>query len=282
MYSCIDSTIQWLRWPLEVLIPLTSKYNIGGIAPNKQMMTDFEYAQQIDDLRKEYGLEWGLVPTPVSFFEVDNIEFESGLEEFKSWGNTLNKLGITRCYNHIIPSDNERPYDENFEWHVKRLKKVAEVVEGMGLNYGLECVGPHDARKCRKYPFIHTAAGIFGLIDAAGTNTGIIYDTYHWFTGSGGDLDDLYYVASHANKVVCLHVNDGVAGKNFKEQLDLTRELPMTTGVINAKSFIDCFRKAGFYGPVMCEPLWPTIDRFKNQTAEECIQELAAAYARVL
>lgn len=281
MYSCLDSVIQHLDAPLEELIPLAAKCGIRGIAPDRRMMEDAAYAEKIDNLRKEYDMEWGLVPTPTSFFEVGDEEFEQGLEEFKRWSNTLNKLGITRCYNHIIPSDDERDYDENFEWHVKRLKRVGEVVEGIGLNYGLECVGPHDARKCRKYPFIHTAAGIFALIHEAGTKTGIIYDTYHWFTGSGGNLDDLYYVASQVDKVVCLHVNDGVAGMRYDEQRDLVRELPMTTGVINARKFISYFQKAGFGGPVMCEPLWPTISRFESQATEKSIQELSDAYKRV-
>lgn len=281
MYSCLDSVIQHLDYPLEELIPLAAKYHIGGIAPNRKMMENPEYAQKIDDLRKKYELEWGLIPTPVSFFEVGDREFENGLEEFKSWARTLNQFGITRCYNHIIPSDNERDYEENFEWHVKRLKRLGEVVENIGLKYGLECVGPHDARKSRKYPFIHTAAGIFALINEAGTNTGIIYDTYHWFTGSGGNLDDLHYVASKPEKIVCLHVNDGVAGKKYNEQLDLIREMPMTTGVIDAKAFVSCFQKNGFEGPVMCEPLWPTIKKFESQSKEESVRELADAYQRV-
>ena len=264
------------------LIPIVSRYGLEGISPDLNVMQDAEYAARADALRKEHGLKWGLYPMPANFFEATDIEFEEGLETLKRWGETLNRYQITRCYNHIPPSCDERQYDRNFDWHVKRLERLTRVTEDIGLDYGLECVGPTDAQRKKRFPFIHTAAGAFALINAAGSKAGIIYDAFHWYTGSNENLDDLYFVAQHVDRVVCLHVNDGIAGKSAAEQEDLTRAMPMTTGVIDSRKFLDLFAVKGYDGPVVCEPLWPTVDHFKKIGAEAAIRELKEAHLRLL
>lgn len=282
MYGCIDLVVQGLKEPLETIIPLAARMGIGGISPSKHMMEDPAYAAYINSMRKDHGLKWGLVPAPIHFLSADEASFEKGLETFKSWADTLCELGIDRCYNHVVPCSQIRPFAENFAFHVERIRKVSTVAESMGMTYALEYVGAHDTYHYYTHPFIHTAAGLLALIEAAGTKTGILYDTFHWFTGSNSDLDDLYLMASHTDKIVCLHVNDGAPGKKYNEQLDLTRELPLTTGVIDAKRFIDTFKEKGYHGPVVCEPLWPAQDRFDAQGIEKTVQELAEAYKRVL
>ena len=56
--------------------------------------------------------------------------------------------------------------------------------------------------------------------------------------------------------------------------------MPMTTGVIDAASPYKQFEEKGYDGPCICEPLWPTIDLFRNHDKERCVREIAEAYAR--
>ncbi len=54
--------------------------------------------------------------------------------------------------------------------------------------------------------------------------------------------------------IVHVHVNDAPAGIAVDEQIDSRRKLPVTTGVIDLKGFINALVKIGYDGPVECEP----------------------------
>ena len=94
------------------------------------------------------------------------------------------------------------------------------------------------------------------------------FDTYHWYCGSGR-LDDLYFAAQNCHRMVNFHLNDGVAGKSRDEQEDQVRAMPMTTGIIDAARIYQLFEKNGYKGPVMCEPMVPSTDRFAVQDVEK-------------
>ena len=55
-------------------------------------------------------------------------------------------------------------------------------------------------------------------------------------------------------KIVVVHINDAVAGRGRDEQMDLERQLPCTSGIIDSKTFVDCIISIGYSGPVTVEP----------------------------
>ena len=206
--------------------------------------------------------------------------FEEGLKETARRAAIAEKLGVTRAYNHIFPGSNVRDFDENFEWHVNRIKRVYQVLSDHGIHYGLEFLGPWDLFCSFKNPFMRTIAGVLSLADSVSSNIGIVFDTFHW-TCMGARREDLMYAAVHADRIVIFHINDGIAGRKPYEQKDLTRAMPMTTGVIDALTPWKLFQKYGYTGPVLCEPIQPEYTRYKDMTPEAVVAEVAASYSRM-
>jgi sugar phosphate isomerase/epimerase len=163
---------------------------------------------------------------------------------------------------------------------VRRLERIQAVFADHGIQYGLEFLGPHELRVQHPHPFVHTLSGVLAIADAAGGTAGFLFDTYHWYCGSRR-LDDLYFAAQNSRRMVNLHLNDGLAGKAPDEQRDLTRAMPMTTGVIDAAMIYRLFAESGYQGPAMCEPMRPTTERYAVAPAEESIREVAEAFERV-
>lgn len=285
MYTGFDASELFYKVKMSVqeLVPLLVKYGIGGINPPAELLEDPKAAREAAKCVRDAGLEWCLMPTPIDFlaFNVDDDMFDAGLEKLKVWADTAEKMGVKRSYNHIFPGSNEREYDANFEWHCIRIGRIQRVMKDHGILYGNEFLGPWDLRGMFKYPFVHTIAGQRALADAIDPDLGFVFDCYHWFTGHEADADDLSYAAQHVDRMVCFHIEDGIAGKSWKEQLDLTRAMPMTTGVIDCVHPWKTFVKAGYTGPVLCEPINPIYEDFRRMPGEEVVKIIADGYRRV-
>ncbi len=282
MYHVLDTNLLSIPGSLADLAPLAHKYGFEGISLPREVLLDPARADEAATIVAEHGLRWGLLQTPVDFFsdDVEGEVLEEGLKTLDAWAATGARIGVQYTYNHVWPSNAQRPFEANFRWHVERLKRIQDVCQRHGIRYGLEFLGPHELRTRAHHPFVHTIAGVLAIADAAGGYTGFLFDTYHWFCGSRR-LDDLYYAAQHCDRMVNMHLNDGVAGRAPDEQRDMEREMPMTTGIIDTAMLYRVFREHGYAGPVMCEPMRPTTSRFAAQPAEQSVAEVAEAFRRV-
>ncbi|MGI6367045.1 MAG: sugar phosphate isomerase/epimerase family protein [Anaerolineae bacterium] len=282
MYTVLDSNMLGIPGTTAELADLAVKYGLGGIAVPRAALEDPSLADQMGELAAERGLEWGLLPTPMDTFadDVEGDVLERGLATLDRWAANGARMGVRYCYNHVWPSNAQRAFAENWVWHLERLKRIQEVCARHNIRYGLEFLGPYELRTKEQHPFVHTIAGVMALADAAGGYTGIIFDSYHWYTGSRR-LDDLYLAAANHHRLCNVHLNDGVAGKAPDEQLDLTRAMPMTTGVIDTRLIWQVLEDAGYAGPIMCEPMRPTTERYGQQPAETSVAEVAEAFRRV-
>ncbi len=281
MYTTFDPHFLRLSGKTEDYLDLIVQYGIGGVGVDSELLDDEPQALELACKVRDRGLRWSVMFTPVDFYapSVDDECFAQGLEVFKRRCGVAEKMNVEFCYNHVWSSNEERDYEENFEWHIKRLTQVQNVSFDHGIKYGLEFLGPRQVLYRYKYPFIHTIAGVMALAKAAGGKAGFIFDTYHW-SCEGARRDDLYFAATHLDKMIGFHVNDGVFGRPLAFQLDLERALPMTTGVIDAATPYKLFEKLGYDGPVICEPLSPTTEIFQSYSREDCVREMAEAYAR--
>jgi len=284
MYTVFDAseTFYKVKKSVQELAPLVKKYGIQGINPPAAILEDFKKAREAAKCAYDNGLKWGLLPTPVDFLVPDTTDekFDDGLEKLKVWAETGEKMGVKYSYNHVFSGHNDRDYDENFEWHVIRIRQINKIMADHGIHYGLEFLGPWDLRNSLKKPFAHTIAGVLAIADAVSPDVGFLFDTFHWYTGSS-DLDDLYFAAQHTDRMVCFHINDGIAGKSQKEQLDLTRAMPMTTGVIDSVRMYKMFKDKGYAGPALLEPIYPTYERFIKMEAEAVVKEVAEGYNKM-
>jgi sugar phosphate isomerase/epimerase len=281
MYTLFDAgpVFYNVKGTLGELAPLVKKHGIDAIAPTTELLEDEHAAKEARKLMADLGLKWGLMPMPMdSYWENTTDEmFEQGIKALAVRAKCAEKLGVKLAYNHIFPGSNVREFNENFDWHLNRIKRIFDILTDHGIHYGLEFLGPWDLFCSFKHPFMRTISGVLSLADSVSGKIGFLFDTFHW-SCMGARREDLMYAAVHADRMVCFHINDGVAGLKLFEQKDLTRAMPMTTGVIDSVTPWKTFVKFGYEGPVLCEPIRPTYQRFETMSADAVIQEIAAAY----
>ena len=225
-----------------------------------------EAAKRMDELKMCFGL----IMAPCDMYKVDDIEFEQSLKTFDKWAKLAQIAGCKRAYNHIWPGSNERDYEENFEWHVKRLNAIYKVLNDNGINYGLEFMGPKTIRDNFKYEFIHSLIGILSLTNEVDSSIGFVFDTIHWYC-SGSNLDDLYYASMHPEKIINLHICDATSTR--EEQIDSIRAMPMETGIIDSVSILRILDEKGYDGPVIIEPMKPTTDKYANMPLDGAVKD---------
>lgn len=282
MYTIFDPHFLKLKGSTLEYVDLIVKHGIGGVGVDSRLLDDEQAAMETAKKVWDLGLKWSIMFTPVDFYapDVNDAKFDAGIETLKRQSEIAEKMGVGYAYNHVWSSNEDRDYEANFEWHIRRLKRVQRVFENHGIFYGLEFLGPREVLNRFKYKFIHTITGVLALVDAAGGKSGFLFDTYHWFC-EGARMDDLFYAIQHVDRMCGFHLNDGVAGRSREEQKDLERAMPMTTGVIDSALPYKLFKKNGYKGPVLCEPLEPSTTRYQSMSAEECVAEFADAYKRV-
>jgi sugar phosphate isomerase/epimerase len=201
--------------------------------------------------------QWGL---PVAWNKDE--QWEQDLEQLPRLAALGRELGCTRTATWCPPASNDRPYEENLQWHVARFRPIAQVLAGHGCRLGIEFIGPKTIRDRFKYTFIYTLEGMMEMAEAIGTgNVGLLLDAWHLYT-SGGGLDDLDEIRNE--DVVTVHVNDAPAGVARHEQVDNVRRLPMETGVIDLPGFMKKLQTLGYDGPVTPEPFSERVNAIED------------------
>ena len=216
-----------------------------------------EARKRMDDL----DMRFGLIMAPCDMYKVNDDEFTKALSTFEKWAYLANLAGCSRAYNHIWPGNDSRDYEENYEWHVKRLNAIYQILHNNGIRYGLEFMGPKTVQEQFQYGFIRSLMGVVSLTQEVSANIGFVFDTIHWYC-SGESPDDLYYAAIHPQKVVNLHICDAISAAD--RQIDAQRAMPMETGRIDSVAILRLFNKHGYDGPVIVEPMQPTTTRYES------------------
>jgi sugar phosphate isomerase/epimerase len=227
-------------------------------------------AEHVRDLFAAAGLKpggWGL---PVNWRGSEE-EFQAGLKDLPRLAAAGQAIGCPRVVMWILPSSNELPFEENFEFHVRRFRPCAEILKDHGCRLGLEFIGPKTLRAGAKYEFIYTMDGMLELCAAIGTgNMGLLLDGWHWYT-SGGTVEDLRRLTNE--DVVYVHINDAPAGVPLDEQIDNVRCLPGETGVIDNVNFLKCLQEIGYDGPVTPEPFSQRVNALPPAEAAQVTAE---------
>lgn len=282
MIKTLDSSMLNLPCSIRELAPLCRQYGIQALSAVREILEDEKAAEEAAAVMKDNGLVWGLMPMPADFYhwDLDDERFDQALRTLARQAAAAEKLGVTHAYNHVW-SSGPRAYEENFEWHIRRVSAVSEILNDHGVQYGLEFLGPHELRSWQKHEFVHSLSGVLAIADAAGGKAGIAFDTFHWYTSNNGCMDDVLFMAQHADRLVALHLNDAVAGVTYDKQQDMQRRLPMETGVINSREILARFKAAENNALYMIEPFEPSRTRFHDMTAQEAVRTAAEVFARL-
>ncbi len=175
MYKVLDAGLLKIPGTIVEIAPLAVKYGFEGINVPRGAFADEKLAAEAAACARDYSLKWGLLQTAADYFNENTSDeaFDAALATQEKWAETGEKLGVRYAYNHIWPSSSKRDFDENFEWHTARLRRLMEVFNRHSIKYGLEFLGPFELRTKHKYPFVHTISGVLAIADAAaGAATG--------------------------------------------------------------------------------------------------------------
>lgn len=244
-------------------IELASRHGFESVEPfGKQFLAEGS-AAHVEALEAA-GLKWAAARLSVSL-RVDEDAFASGLAELPAEAKALRQAGVDRVGTAISSYSEDLNYLDNFKIHVDRLRKVGAVLGDHGLRLGLEYLGTKRLWTRHRHAFVHSMAECRQLISEAGqSNIGVVIDSWHWWT-AGESADDILQLGN--GDVVSADLNDAPSGIHRDEQYDNRRELPATTGVIDAREFLGALVKIGYDGPIRAEPFNQRLDEMNDNQA---------------
>ncbi len=185
--------------------------------------------------------------SPAFDWRGDIAKLNDGLPSLEKQAKIAQGLGIDACATYILPSS-DLPFIENWNFHIQRLKPIAEVLAAHGLRFGLEFVAPHHLRRKWKHEFIFTPGQMLELAADVGENAGLLVDSFHVYTAG----DPWQRVAEiPANKIVLAHLND--APRIPIAEVDDGQRLLPGEGAIDIVAFLDALKRSGYDGPVSLE-----------------------------
>ncbi len=224
----------------------------------------------VKNLWSEAGLKMGGWGLPVNYRGSD-AEFDESLSTFPDLAKLAADLGCHRTTTVVSPSSSDRSFQENWDFHIKRLRPVAEVLKDYGHSLGLEFIGPATSRQSATYLFTYTMDAVLGLAAGIGTgNVGLLFDMWHWYT-CRSTLDDVQKLSKA--DVVYVHINDAPAGIDPDDQIDSVRCIPAETGVIPLAELMQILNSIGYDGPVTVEPFSAKINAMEPQDAAKTASE---------
>ena len=258
---------------MREVISLAAKFGFESVAPSEGELARMSQTEldEILGLLKENKIVWGGAGMPVNFRAGDD-KFNEGLAKLPDGAKALKRAGVTRASTWLSPSSKSLTYVANFRQHAARLREIGKIYADQGIRFGLEYVGPKTSWTRDRFPFVHTMAEAKDLIAEIGCpNVGLALDSWHWYTAEETEQDLL---SISGDDVVACDLNDAPAGIDVHQQMDLTRDLPCATGVIDLKTFLGALVKIGYDGPVRAEPFKKEL---RSLPAEEAVGQTAAA-----
>lgn len=227
--------------------------------------------EHVKGLFEEAGVKPGGWSLPVNW-RGEDAEYYEHLAKLPKRAKLAADLGCHRCITVIMAWDNSRPFRENWDFHVKRLRLPAEILKDYGHSLAMEFIGPHTSRAPHKYGFLHTMDGMLALCAAVGTgNAGLLFDAWHAYTAHA-TLDDLKKLSKE--DVIYVHINDAPAGIDIDDQIDNVRALPGETGVIPLPDMLRILNDIGYDGPVTPEPFSKKLDDMAPEDAARTASEM--------
>ncbi len=248
------------------LIELAAQYKFEAITPYPAFLADQDagaVADLLADMQKK-KLIWGVAGLPIEFRQ-DDAKFKTDLAELPRLAKALQDAKGTRMSTWIMPTHAELNYLKNFRQHGDRLQQVAQILDDHGIRLGLEYVGPKTLRDRDKYAFVSTLEETRALIaDLNQPNVGVVLDSFHWYTAEES-IDDILTLTNQ--EVVACDLNDAHRGRSPREQIDGERELPVATGIIPTKDFLQALVKINYDGPVRAEPFNKALNELEDEAA---------------
>ena len=204
----------------------------------------------LEDLEAK-ELVWAAAGLTVDFLK-DTPTFDEGMRDWPRLCQALRNAGATRVGTWLMPRHGSLTYLQNFKQTAARLRQIALIARDYGVKLGLEYVGTKNLWSGGRFAFVHTMAETKELIsEIRSPNVGFVLDSWHWWTSDETKQDIL---TLKNEDIISCDLNDAPPGIKKEDQIDNQRELPLATGVIDVKGFLEGLNEIGYDGPIRPEP----------------------------
>jgi sugar phosphate isomerase/epimerase len=186
-------------------------------------------------------------------------------------------LGADRCFSTIRPTCEQRPFHENFQFHVERLQKVADTLAPAGVKLALNFLPAPADRADGGFEFIHQVDPLLLLISSIQRdNVGLLFDAWNWWVG-GGDVEKLRTL--RGEQILSVRLADIPAAADLATTTTDQRLMPGDGGMIDSASLVAGLDELGYEGPVA---LAPDPALFKGQKREAIVSKASATLDALL
>lgn len=255
MFTSLNPRMIGLSLSFEETLQAARDHGFDGVELDQTTLIEVDPAtvrQRIEDA----GLRVGGFPASVNA-AADDATYQERLRALPDIAARAAAAGAARATGGIRPWSDDRDWDENWRFTVQRMRPVAAILAEHGCRLGLEYIGPATSRLGHRYPFVHTMEAALALAREIGSGTGLLLDSWHWYT-SKETPDDIARLAN--DDIVSVHVNDAPPGIPVDEQKDLERLMPGASGVIDIRGFLDALVALHYDGPLIVEPFDRTLE----------------------
>ncbi len=267
--------------PPHEAIALAKRMNFGGVDINIREMRQLVDDKGIDHCRslfQESGLRAGNWIMPNEWKKSD-AEWRGLIAEVPRFAEISRELGCTRSSTYFSSTSEKLDYQENLEWHARRLRPLTAILAAHDIDFGMEFMGPRKLRQGKRHTFVHNVSTQMQLAQRIGTgNVGLLLDAWHLYT-SGDALAILDTLPPRA--VVNVHIADAPEGLGMDEYEDLDRRVPLETGVIDLAGFLRKLNDLGYDGPITPEPFSKRLNAIAAENPEAAAKEVADVMDRL-
>jgi len=204
-------------------------------------------------------------------------DFQADLAQVPLLLEVATNISADRATTTIKPTCDQRPFHENFKFHVERLQQVADALAPGNLKLGLNLLAAPADRADGGFEFIHQVDPLLTLLSSVQRdNVGLVLDAWRWFVG-GGDLDKVRTL--RGEQIIGVRLADIPADADLSTITPEQRLMPGEGGVIDSAALITALADLSYDGPVA---MAPNPAQFKGQTRESIISKASAALDSLL
>ena len=265
MFRNLNTGAIGVRASLSEALEIAQAHGFGGVDFSILEVFDMVKVASVNEINELFlrnGCKpggWGL---PVSWYGEEQ-KWREDLDWLRQYAALAQEIGAPRTTAVVLPFSDELAYEDNYGFHVERLKPVSEALHDYGCSLGLEFIGPKTLRN-KTHDFLHTSDEALKLGADIGPNVGLLLDHWHLYT-SHGTIEDVRRLSG--SQVVSVHVNDAPAGVPVDEQIDNIRCLPGDTDVLDTAAFLKALNTIGYNGPVTVEPFNTRVNEMEDEDA---------------
>ncbi len=273
MYRNLNTEVLGVSGRQSELIELALTYGFRGVDMDMAELVKRARSRGLDSVRRfidSAKLRVGCFDLP-NAWQKDEAAYKASLVELKEIAETASTMGAAVCIATVMPTSEDRTYQECFELHRSRFAEIAGILAESNIRLGLTFRASAKYRSTDQTPFIYQAETLMTLIKTIGhPNVGLALDTWTWFIGGGG-TDQLSELTG--DQIVSVRLADAPASADVASIGPDARYLPGTGGLIDCTAIVRHLASVGFEGPAT---IFPHGSRFSGMTRDAIVQRASA------